>query len=226
MIAQAHKTGDVLRNPVRLKEMSFDQRNEIAQFLRLNGLVGTVLEARGIRPAAILRQKIDFITMDAVAKEGTKLDGLTHADLRRPADILPPEFHKLGALVNWAEIGGTFPAIDSSDPVYFHILRAADTPDAELVNMLLAKLAPKDIRQVFNWHKDLSTRPTRAGLRQRRLIWWIFSQRSILWEKTGVRDGFLGHEPPLEVPPLPRRETPPCPFGWQCQAPGGAVKRR
>ena len=91
--------------------------------------------------------------------EGADLTDLTRGDLRRlardNADKLPREFHTLGQLVNWAENGGAFPNIDSDDPVYFYTLRAADTPDAELVNMLLAELAPKDIRQLFICHKDL-----------------------------------------------------------------------
>jgi len=203
MIGLAGKTGDVVRNPVQLKTMSFEQRNfwtahfggiyvfqdlehpaviapagktgltdlplnhvfdatqpnHIARFLQLNGLTETILEARGIQSADILRQKMDFVLIDTVAGQGADLTSLSRADLRRlardHADTLPPEFHKLGALVNWAENGGAFPNIDSADPVYFYTLRAADTPDAELVNMLLAQLAPKDIRQLYICHKEL-----------------------------------------------------------------------
>ncbi len=275
MIALAGKTGDVVRNPVKLKAMSFDQRNfwtahfgglyvfqdvehpaviapagktgldniplefvfdatqrnQIAHFLRLNGLTETIVEARGIRPAAILRQKMDFILIDAVADEGALLDGLTRADLRRlarnHADKLPPEFHKLGALVNWAENGGAFPAIDSNDPVYFYTLRAADTKDAELVNMLLAELAPKDIRQLFICHKDLFYATYARWPEVKKAYVADFLEAEYLVDKAGVRDALFGHEPPLEAPPLPRRKKPPpVPNRVAPVGPWGPAKRR
>jgi hypothetical protein len=277
MIELAGKTGDVVRNPVKLKTMSFDQRNfwtahfgglfvfqdiehpaviapagkkalddipleyvfdasqrnNIAQFFHLNGLTETILEARGIKSAAILRQKMDFVLIDAVADQGVDLSGLTRGDLRRlarqHADKLPPEFHTLGKLVNWAESGGAFPSIDSSDPVYFYTLRAADTPDAELVNMLLAQLAPKDIRQLFICHKDLFYE-TYAGWPDAKKAYVAdFLEHEYQVDKAGVRDALFGHEPALVTPPLPRKRKKPPPLPDHRIAavgPWGAVKRR
>ena len=51
------------------------ERNRIAQFFQLNGLTETILEARGIQSAAILRQKMDFVLIDAVAGRGSGPDG-------------------------------------------------------------------------------------------------------------------------------------------------------
>ena len=276
MIDLAGKTGDVVRNPVNLKAMSFDQRNfwtahfgglyvfqdvahpaviapagkdglddlplkyvfdasqrnNIAQFFQLNGLTETILEARGIKSAAILRQKMDFILIDAVADQGVDLTGLTRADLRRLArehsDILPPEFHTLGQLVNWAENGGAFPNVDSSSPVYFYTLRAADTPDAPLVNMLLAELAPKDIRQLFICHKDLFYETYAGWPDAKRAYVADFLEREYKVDKAGVRDALFGHEPALEVPPLPRKgkKPPPVPQRIAPVGPWGKAKRR
>ncbi|MEH6520377.1 DUF6638 family protein [Sulfitobacter sp.] len=274
MIELAGKTGDVVRNPVKLKTMSFDQRNfwtahfgglfvfqdvehpaviapagktgldnipleyvfdakqrnRIAQFFHLNGLTETILEARGIKSAAILRQKMDFVLIDAVAGQGADLSSLTRGDLRRlarqHADKLPREFHTLGQLVNWAENGGTFPKIDSDDPVYFYTLRAADTPDAEMVNMLLAQLAPKDIRQLFICHKDLFYE-TYAGWPDAKKTYVAeFLEREYQVDKAGVRDALFGHAP--EIPQLPRsrKKPPPVPDRIAAVGPWGSVKRR
>ena len=276
MIALASKTGDVVRNPVTLKAMQFDQRNfwtahfgglyvfqdvehpaviapagkeglediplefvfdatqrnRIAQFFQLNGLTETILEARGIKSAAILQQKMDFILIDAVAGEGGNLTNLTRGDLRRlardNADKLPPEFHTLGQLVNWAENGGAFPRINSSDPVYFYTLRAADTPDAELVNMLLAELAPKDIRQLFICHKELFYDTYAAWPDAKKAYVADFLERAYKGDKAGVRDALFGHLPAVDVPPLPRKrkKPPPVPDRIAAVGPWGAVKRR
>tara|TARA_R110000850_G_scaffold6733_4_gene25816 strand:- start:2644 stop:4011 length:1368 start_codon:yes stop_codon:yes gene_type:complete len=276
MITLAGKTGDVVRNPVSLKVMSFEQRNfwtahfgglyvfqdvphpaviapsgkeglediplshvfdatqrnEIAHFFQLNGLTQTILEARGIQSAAILRQKMDFILIDAVAGQGVELTGLTRSDLRRLArdhsDRLPPEFHTLGKLVNWAENGGAFPIIDSADPVYFYTLRAADTADAPLVNMLLAQLAPKDIRQLFICHKDLFYATYAGWPDAKRAYVADFLEHEYKGNKAGVRDALFGHQPALDVPPLPRKgkKPPPVPDRIAAVGPWGAVRRR
>lgn len=192
------------------------QRNRIAQFFKLNGLTETILEARGIKPAAILRQKMDFILIDAVGQVETALTGHSRAEMRRlarrHADLLPPEFHTLGQLVNRVENGGAFPDIDSDDAVYFYTLRAADTPDAALVNMLLAQLAPKDIRQLFICHKDLFYGTYAAWPETKQAYVADFLEREYQVDKAGARDALFGHVPVLSAPPLPRkRKTPPLP---------------
>lgn len=129
MIELAGQTGDVLRNPIDLKEMSFeqrnywtdhfggvylfqdlelpgvicvsdktpfeserieyvfgiDERNRIASFLDLNGLVEPIVKARGIDASAILRQKMDFMLVDALADEGVEFAGRSRAEMRRLA---------------------------------------------------------------------------------------------------------------------------------------------
>ncbi len=248
MITLAGKTGDVVRNPVRLKQMRFDQRNfwtahfgglylfqdvdhpaliapsgkaglqdlplkyvfdasdrnQIAQFLDLNGLTETIIEARGIDAAAILRQKMDFILVDAVADQGVDLTGMTRADMRRLArehtDKLPQEFHTLAALVNWAESGGAWPRITSDHPAYFYTLRAADTKDAPLVNMLLAELAPKDARQMFICHKELFYKTYAGWPENKRGYVADFLVAEYQVDKAGARRALFGHDAPLEEP--------------------------
>ena len=135
------------------------ERNRIAKFLDYNGLAEGVVKARGVDGAAILRQKMDFIAADALAGKGLDLTGMHRSKLRRltaqHASDLPDEYEGLAAMVRWAESGGRWPRINSDHPAYFYSLRAADTPDRDLVNMLLAELTPLDIRQLFICHKAL-----------------------------------------------------------------------
>ena len=269
MITLAGKTGDVVRNPVKLSNMSFDQRdfwtahfgglyifqdvphpaliapsgkddlgalpvpfafdrddrNHIAKFLDLNGLTEPIVKARGINAAAILRQKMDFILVDAVADQDVDLTGATRADMRRLArqhgDLLPPEFHALAALVNWAENGGAWPRITSDHPAYFYTLRASDTPNAALVNMLLAELAPKDIRQLFICHKELFYRTYAKWTEAKKAYVVEFLLAEYQVDKAGAREALFGHDAPME-------ESGPAPVPDMIAAvgPWGAVRRR
>ncbi|MFT6676995.1 MAG: hypothetical protein ACJAVM_003204 [Sulfitobacter sp.] len=272
MIELAGKTGDVLRNPVSLKQMGFDQRNfwtahfgglylfqdldhpaliapqgkgglgdlpidyvfeaqdrnQIAKFFEYNDLVEPIVKARGVDAAAILRQKMDFILVDAVADPGEDLGGATRADMRRLArrhgDRLPPEFHALGALVNWAENGGAWPRITSDHPAYFYTLRARDTKDAELVNMLLAELAPKDARQMFICHKELFYRIYADWAESKKAYVADFLVAEYQVDKAGARAALFGHDAPMEDPAAHR----PDPVSEMIArvGPWGAVRRR
>lgn len=270
MIETAQKSGDLTRNPIRLKETEFqqgnywtshfgglylfpdlahpaaisagekgdlgklpikyvfdrDDRNRIAKFFDYNKLTETIVEARGVDAAAILQQKMDFIVIDAAADAGLDLTGLSRTDMRRlartHADRLPPAYHGLQALLRWAEGGGDWPRITSEHPAYFYTLRAANTPDAELVNMLLADLTPLDFRQTFICHKEL--------FYQRYLTWpdakksYVadFLEREYQVDKAGAREALFGHEPDMEnnTPTPPKRDL------IDRVGPWGAVRRR
>ncbi|WP_163848517.1 DUF6638 family protein [Pseudooceanicola aestuarii] len=181
------------------------QRNRIARFLDLNGLVEPIVRARGIDASAILRQKMDFIIVDTARDEGLDLAGATRRDLRaiarHNADRLPPEYHALRQLLAWAEDGGDWPRITSDHAAYFHTLRATDTPDRDLVNMLLAELAPKDVRQLFICHKPLFYRLYASWPEAKKAYVAEFLAREYLADKVGARDALFGHDAPMEEPP-------------------------
>ncbi|QFT80255.1 hypothetical protein FIU89_06485 [Roseovarius sp. THAF27] len=276
MIELAGQTGDVLRNPIDLKEMSFeqrnywtdhfggvylfqdlelpgvicvsdktpfeserieyvfgiDERNRIASFLDLNGLVEPIVKARGIDASAILRQKMDFMLVDALADEGVEFAGRSRAEMRRLArrhsDLLPEEFHTLNALLNWAENGGPWPVISSDNPAYFYTLRAAANKDADLVNMLLAELAPKDVRQLFICHKSLFYRryETWADTKRAYVVDLLLNEYQV--DKMGTRAALFGHEAPMEEPAPPRPPEPEPEFEAVVRrvGPWGPVTRR
>lgn len=177
------------------------ERNQIAKFLDFNGLVEPILAASGIDSAAILRQKMDFLTADALAREGVDLTGRSRNDLRRlaraNAGALPEEHAMLASLVRWAETGGVWPRISSDDPGYFYSLRAADTPDKDLVNMLLAELCPLDIRQLFICHKALFYRLYRDWPEAKKAYAADFLANEYAVDKAGARAALFGHEPDM-----------------------------
>lgn len=255
MIGLAKRTGDVTRNPVTLKHMTFDQedfwtahfggvyifrglghpaaitagekadlgklpikhtfdftdRNQIAKFFDYNDLVEPIVKARGIDASAILRQKMDFIVVDAAQDAGVDLTGATRRDIRRlardHAERLPPEYHGLRQMVDWAENEGKWPRISSDHPAYFYTLRATDTDQADLVNMLLAELAPKDIRQLFICHKEVFYRAYQGWTETKKSFVADFLEREYLADKAGAREALFGHDAPLEMPKVRRRAS-------------------
>jgi hypothetical protein len=162
-----------------------------------------------------------------VADQGGDLTGATRADMRRLArahsDKLPEEFHALAALVNWAENGGKWPRISSDHPAYFYTLRASDTKDAALVNMLLAELAPKDARQMFICHKELFYATYKGWPEMKKAYVADFLVAEYQVDKAGARDALFGHDASMEEPVAPKRK--PVPDMIARVGPWGAVRR-
>ena len=258
MITLAGKSGDIARNPVRLKHTQYEQknfwtahfggiylfqdmkhpaliaakdkdslgdlpikyvfdrndRNRIAKFFDYNGLAEPIVKAPGLDAAAILRQKMDFIVIDVAADHGFDLSGLNRADMRRlarqNAALLPEVYTGLSALLNWATGGGGWPRITSDHPAYFYTLRAADTPEHDLINMLLAELCPLDIRQLFICHKELFYRLYSGWPEAKKTYVANFLEREYQVDKAGARAALFGHEPDMagDAPEITPRTAP------------------
>ncbi len=273
MIGMAKRTGDVIRNPVSLRQMSFaqdnfwashfggmyvfrgvahpaaitaapkedlgalpiaftfdfDDRSAIAKFLALNKLVEPIMEARGVDSAAIIRQKMDFIVMSVAAEMKEDLTGATRRDLRRMgrqyADKLPEAWQGLAALLRWAEEDGPWPVITSEHPAYFYTLRARAHVDADLVNMLLAELAPLDIRQLFICHKEAFYAAYAGWPDEKRAYVVDFLDREYQVDKAGTREALFGHEGSMfDLPTVPQSRSQPDLISRV--GPWGAVSRR
>lgn len=249
MIDLAGKSGDVTRNPIRLRTAEYEQRNfwtahfggmylfqdvdhpaaivagdkgafpdlpikytfdlndrnQIAKFFDYNNLVEPIVKARGVDVSVILQHKMDFIVIDAAAGKGVDLSDLDRADMRRlartNAEILPEEYHGLRRLLDWSEHGGKWPRIGSDHPSYFYALRAADTPDRDLVNMLLTQLCPLDFRQMFICHKDLFYRSYKHWDETKKSYVAQFLHREYMIDKAGARAALFGHEPDMSGEP-------------------------
>ncbi|MGZ9811007.1 DUF6638 family protein [Pseudoroseicyclus sp. H15] len=190
--------------PLPLPVIPLADRNGVARFLKDNGLAEPIVEARGVDAAAILHQKMDFITAELAAVMGESLEAATRRDLRamgrRHAQHLPPEWQGLAALTRWAESGGPWPRIDSEHPAYFYTLRAAPGPLAELVNMLLAELTPLDIRQLFICHKEAFYRAYASWPEAKKTYVAEFLAGEYMVDKAGTRAALFGHEAPMAEP--------------------------
>ena len=196
-----------------------------------NQLVEPIVQARGMDAAAVLRQKMDFILVDAADALNLDLGQATRADLRKIAQrlgsALPPEFLGLAALLRWVEGGGDWPRISSEHPAYFYTLRARPHADRDLVNMLLAELAPLDVRQLFITHKELFYRLYATWSDRKRSYVADFLAREYQVDKAGARAALFGPEPGMEdsVHADPRPAPQPARSLVDLVGPWGAVRK-
>ncbi len=189
-----------------------ENRNQVAKFFELNGLVEPIVKARGADAAAILRQKMDFILVDVAATLGHGLEGATRRDLKMLArtlgSALPEAFHGIAALLRYAEGGGDWPRITSAHPAYFYTLRARAHADRDLVNRMLAELAPLDVRQLFICHKELFYRLYQGWSEAKKAYVADFLEREYQVDKAGTRAALFGPEPGMDIPEPPPEPTP------------------
>lgn len=190
--------------------MDTSRRNQIADWLERNGLVEPIVQAQGLDAAAILRQKMDFILVEAAEALGLDIGDARRTELRKIAyrlgDALPDEFLGLASLLRWVEGQGPWPRITSEHACYFYTLRAAAGKDRDLVNMLLSELSPMDVRQMFITHKELFyAHYARWSERKRQ---WVadFLAREYKVDAQGAREALFGPEPSMDARdrPAPR----------------------
>ena len=202
-------------------------RNQIADWLERNQLVEPIVQARGMDAAAVLRQKMDFILVDAADRLNLEIGDARRTELRKIAyrlgDSLPMEFQGLAALLRWVEAGGPWPRIDSENPAYFYTLRARGHKDRDLVNMLLSELAPMDVRQMYITHKELFYASYARWSDRKRQYVADFLEREYVVDKQGARAALFGPEPGMDdrhrPEPKPARDLGPLVGPW------GAIER-
>lgn len=193
--------------------MDLTQRNEIADWLQRNGLVEPIVQARGMDAGAVLRQKMDFILVEAADALGLDVGDARRTELRKIAyrlgDSLPDEFLGLAALLRWVEGAGDWPRITSEHAAYFYTLRAAAGPERDLVNMLLSELAPMDVRQMFIVHKELFYAHYAKWSERKRQYVADFLEREYKVDAQGAREALFGPEPSMDAraqAPKPTRD--------------------
>ena len=196
---------DALGNLPISPVMAITDRNMIAEWLERNGLVEPIVQARGMDAASVLRQKMDFILVEAADTLNLDIGDASRVELRKIAHrigaALPEEFLGLAALLRWVERAGDWPTITSEHPAYFYTLRAKAGPDRDLVNMLLAELAPLDVRQLFILHKELFYR-LYAGWSDRKKGYVAdFLAREYKVDAQGAREALFGAEPGMDDKP-------------------------
>ena len=207
--------------------MDLSQRNAIADWLERCRLVEPIVQARGMDGAAVIRQKMDFILVEAADLLGLDLGDARRTELRKIAfklgEALPPEFLGLAALLNWIDGVAAWPRLTSEHAAYFYTLRAAAGPNRDLVNMLLTELSPMDVRQMFITHKELFY--ARYGTwsdRKRRYV-VEFLEREYQVDSQGAREALFGPEPSMDTRERPHLK--PARDMVQAVGPWGAVRR-
>ncbi|CTQ49721.1 DUF6638 family protein [Jannaschia donghaensis] len=186
--------------------------NAVATFFVRNGLLQPIVEGRGEAAAGILREKLEHLAIDALGHAGHLPDRTDDRALRRAmqthADALPVAVNALGAMLAWAEGRGDWPRIDSSNPAYFHTMRAAPGPLRDLVNMVLAELAPQDFRQLHICHKPLFYARYRAM--PEALKEWVAERlaRDYAADKAGVWKHLYAADVPADMPKVKREGWP------------------
>jgi hypothetical protein len=191
--------------------MDLTQRNQIADWLGRNGLVEPIVQARGMDAGAVIRQKMDFVLVDAADALGIEVGDARRTELRKIAyrlgEALPAEFKGLAALLAWVEKAGDWPRIDSQHPAYFYTLRATVGRDRDLVNMLLSELAPMDVRQMFITHKALFYASYARWSDRKRQYVADFLEREYVVDKQGARAALFGPEPGMTARAEPGADT-------------------
>ena len=208
--------------------MDISQRNQIAEWLERNGLVEPIVQARGMDAAGVLRQKMDFILVEAADSLNLEIGDARRTELRKIAyrlgDALPDEFLGLAALLRWVEGAGDWPRITSEHPAYFYTLRAAAGASRDLVNMLLSELAPMDVRQMFILHKELFYKAYATWSDRKRQYVADFLEREYRVDSQGAREALFGPEPSMDIrsrpEPKPARDLAAAVGPWGAESGG------
>lgn len=177
-------------------------RNQIADWLERNELTEPIVNARGMDAAAVIRQKMDFILVEAADALNLEIGDARRTELRQIAQRLgarlPDAFQGLASLLRWIEAGGNWPRITSEHPAYFYTLRARNHKDRDLVNMLLTELAPMDVRQMYIVHKELFYASYAKWSDRKRTYVADFLAREYAVDKQGARAALFGPEPGMD----------------------------
>lgn len=217
--------------------MDFSHRNHIAEWLERNQLVEPIVQARGADAGAILRQKMDFILLDAADQLGIEVGDGRRTELRKVAyrlgSSLPEEFNGLAAMLRWVEGAGAWPRISSEHPAYFYTLRARAGRDRDLVNMLLSELSPMDVRQMFIVHKERFYEAYGTWSPGKQAHVADFLAREYQVDREGAREALFGPEPRMDelarpemkLGPKPARPVAAGPWGGAVSGPWGDGRR-
>jgi len=184
--------------------LTFKDREEIAKFLRDEGLSELIVQRPNESTASIIKQKIDFITITTAANLGHDLKGVTRRNMRmlerRYANDMPPEFSGLMEVYRWANLGGGVPKIGPEHPSFFYALRSSQHEDRDFVNMLLSDLSRMDFRQLFICHKPLFYNAYRLWPEPKKDYVSKFLAAEYAMDKIGAREALFGEEPRMEEP--------------------------
>ncbi|MXN64512.1 hypothetical protein GR183_06310 [Stappia sp. GBMRC 2046] len=182
--------------------LSLDDRQAVASFLNVNELVEPIFDARDTDAQGILKQKLDFIVIDAAASNGEDLSSVSRRDLRalkrKYHKALPEVYHALEDIVRRIAIGTDLPRLTPDDAAYFYLLRSRNHADKHLVNMLLSQMTPHDFRQLFICHKEAFYDQYRTWSDEKKAYASKFLADEYMVDKVGTREELFGPEPGMD----------------------------
>lgn len=182
--------------------LSLDDRHAVASFLNINELVEPIFDVRDADTQGILKQKLDFIVIDAAASNGEDLSSISRRDLRalkrKYHKAFPAEYHALDDIVRRIAAGTDLPRLTPDDAAYFYLLRSRNHTDKHLVNMLLAQMTPLDFRQLFICHKEAFYDQYRAWSDEKKGYAAQFLADEYMVDKVGTREELFGPEPGMD----------------------------
>ncbi|MEP1231231.1 MAG: DUF6638 family protein, partial [Litorimonas sp.] len=182
--------------------LTFDDRDGIANFLRDEGLSELIVQRRNAKSAAIIRQKLDFITIMTAANLGHDLSTVSRQSMRglerQYAQSMPAEYIGLMEVWRWASLDGAVPKINPMHAAFFYTLRASQHEDRDLVNMLLTDLSRMDFRQLYICHKSLFYAAYRSWPETKKDYVVQFLRDEYAVDKAGAREALFGSEPEME----------------------------
>jgi hypothetical protein len=133
----------------------------LSAFLHKAGCVEDILTVRSLDHRKLLQERIDFMLIDLLSglDDGPDFATMRRVDWNRAArwhfGELPGAFQTLTDVLKALDQDAPVKPVKPADPGHFYLLRAADHPDRDMVNHLLARLTPHDFRQMFICNKEM-----------------------------------------------------------------------
>lgn len=222
MIELTKRTGNIQRNPIKLKSKTYAQGNYFTNHF------GGIYVFRDLeRPTVIMRDvklhtddlpvdyaldikdrksisqlmydlKLTELIVAAPNKEAAAILQQMRQISRKYASKMPPEYEGLMEMWRWASMGSTFPELEPEDPAYFYAYRSSQHKNKDLINMLVAELSPLDFRQLFICHKDAFYDAYRTWPDPKREYVSKFLADEYMIDKVGAREELFRPEPAMQ----------------------------
>ena len=149
------------RTRQKLYHIPLADRASVAQFLADRRLIEYIGDAPEIDPVELLQEKAAFAAYDTLAGLGAFQDGeiVEGEALKRLIyehfDDLPDDFRTLTKAIKHLEHDPNAGIGDLPGNAFFYLVRASRHPDRNLVNHLIAHLAPYDFRHSYICNREL-----------------------------------------------------------------------
>ena len=147
--------------PDAYRRIELNDADALSAFLHGAGHVENILSVPSLDHRKLLQDRIDFMLIDLLSglDDGPDFATMRRIDWNRAArwhfGELPQAFQTLSDVLKALDQEEPVRPVEPGDAGHFYLLRAADHPDRDMVNHLLARLTPLDFRQMFICNKEM-----------------------------------------------------------------------